>query len=122
MACACSPYSKVSTLLCCAFLPFGNYRLIFSSAQSKPLGRLRCAIERKRRAMSVQLPDPIERYVQIVNSGTAEAAPECFAPDAIVHDRGQTYEGVAAIKNWLPATKKNYAQTVVPSKLAGRSG
>jgi hypothetical protein len=56
--------------------------------------------------MSVQLPDPIERYVQIANSGTTEAAPECFAPDAIVHDEGQTYEGVAAIKNWMAATKK----------------
>ena len=57
--------------------------------------------------MPVQLPDPIERYVQIANSGTAEAASECFAPDAIVRDEGQTYEGVAAIENWMAATKKN---------------
>jgi hypothetical protein len=43
--------------------------------------------------MSLQLPAPIERYLQIANSGTPEAAPECFATDAIVRDEGQTYEG-----------------------------
>jgi membrane fusion protein, heavy metal efflux system len=37
--------------------------------------------------MSIQLPVPIERYVQIANSGTAEAAAECFAPDATVYAR-----------------------------------
>ena len=72
--------------------------------------------------MSIQLPDPIERYIQIANSGTPEAAPECFAPDAIVHDEGQTHEGVAAIKNWMAATKKKYGHTVAPLELAERGG
>src|SRR5882762_9868263 len=47
--------------------------------------------ERKGRPMSLQLPVSIEQYVQIANSGALEAVPECFAPDAIVHDEGQTY-------------------------------
>ena len=72
--------------------------------------------------MSIQLPDPIERYIQIANSGTHEAAPECFAPDATVYDEGQTYEGVAAIKNWMAATKKKYDHTVAPLELAERGG
>ena len=72
--------------------------------------------------MSIQLPDPIARYVQIANSGAAEAAPECFAPDATVRDEGQTYEGVAAIKNWMAATKKKYSHTVAPLELAERGG
>jgi len=72
--------------------------------------------------MSIQLPIPIERYVQIANSGTAEAASECFAPDAIVHDEGQTYEGVAAIRNWMAATKKKYGHTVTPLELAEHGG
>jgi hypothetical protein len=72
--------------------------------------------------MSVQLPSPIERYVQIANSGASEAAPECFAADAIVHDEGQTYEGVAAIKNWMAATKKKYGHTITPLELAERGG
>ena len=72
--------------------------------------------------MSVQLPDPIDHYVQIANSGTAEAASECFAPDAIVRDEGQTYEGVAAIKNWMAATKKKYGHTVTPLEFAEHGG
>jgi SnoaL-like domain len=72
--------------------------------------------------MSIQLPAPVERYVQIANSGTAEAASECFAADATVHDEGQTYEGVAAIRNWIAATKKKYGHTVAPLKFAERCG
>jgi hypothetical protein len=72
--------------------------------------------------MSLQLPVPIERYIQIANSGTPEAAPECFATDAIVRDEGQTYEGVAAIKNWMAATKKKYRHTITPLELAEHDG
>jgi SnoaL-like domain len=71
--------------------------------------------------MSIQLPASIERYVQIANSGTAEAA-ECFAPDAVVRDEGQTYEGTAAIKNWMAATKKKYGHIIAPLELADRGG
>jgi len=72
--------------------------------------------------MSIQLPDPIERYIQIANSGTPEAAQKCFAPDATVYDEGQTYEGVAAIKNWMAATKKKYGHRITPLDLAERGG
>ena len=72
--------------------------------------------------MSLQLPVPIERYIQIANSGTPEAVPECFAPDAIVRDEGQTYEGVAAIRDWMAATKKKYGHTVTPLELAEHGG
>ena len=72
--------------------------------------------------MSLQLPASIERYIQIANSDTPDAAPECFAPDAIVRDEGQTYEGVAAIKNWMAATKKKYGHTVTPLELAEHGG
>ena len=72
--------------------------------------------------MSIQLPAPVERYVQIANSGTVEATSECFAPDATVYDEGQTYKGVAAIKNWMAATKKKYGHTVAPLELAERGG
>jgi len=72
--------------------------------------------------MSLQLPVCIERYIQIANSGTPEAVPECFAADAVVRDEGQTYEGVAAIKNWMAATKRKYGHTVTPLELAERGG
>ena len=44
--------------------------------------------------MSIQLPAPIELYIEIENSGALEGVPDCFVPDAIVHDDSQTYEGV----------------------------
>jgi hypothetical protein len=72
--------------------------------------------------MSLQLPVPIERYIQIANSDTPEAVPECFAADAIVRDEGHTYEGVAAIKHWIAATKKKYGHTVTPLELAEHGG
>jgi SnoaL-like domain len=72
--------------------------------------------------MSIQLPAPIERYVQIANSGAPEAVLECFEADAIVHDEGQTYEGVTAIKNWMAATKQKYGHTLAPLELAERGG
>ena len=72
--------------------------------------------------MSIQLPIPIERYVQIANSGTPEAASECFAPDATGYDEGETHEGVAAIRNWMAATKKKYGHTITPLELAERGG
>src|SRR5712675_1826991 len=41
LVCVRPPYSEVSTLLFGTFLPFRNSRLIFSSTQSRPLGRLK---------------------------------------------------------------------------------
>jgi SnoaL-like domain len=72
--------------------------------------------------MSLQLPAPFEQYIQIANSDALETVPECFAPDAIVRDEGQTYEGAAAIGNWMAATKKKYHHTVAPLELAERRG
>jgi SnoaL-like protein len=71
--------------------------------------------------MSLQLPVAIERYIQIANSDTPEAVPECFAPDAVVRDEDETYEGIAAIKNWM-AAKKKYGHTITPLELADHGG
>jgi hypothetical protein len=72
--------------------------------------------------MSLQLPAPVERYIRIANFNTPEAVPECFASDAIVRDEGETYEGVAAIRNWMAATRKKYGHTITPLELAERNG
>jgi SnoaL-like domain len=72
--------------------------------------------------MSMRLPAPIERYVQIANSDNPDAAQECFAADAIVRDEGRTYDGLTAIKTWMAATKKKYGHTTAPLELAERSG
>jgi hypothetical protein len=56
------------------------------------------------------------------NSGALAGVPECFAPDAVVRDEGQTYEGLAAIKDWMAATRKKYGHTVAPLEVAERGG
>ena len=72
--------------------------------------------------MSIRLPDPIEHYIRIENSGALEAVSDCFAADAIVHDEGKSFEGLAAIRNWMAATKKKYRHSVTPLELAERGG
>ena len=64
--------------------------------------------------MSIQLPPPIALYVQLENAGDTETLSECFAPNAIVRDEGQTYEGLAAITAWKAETKQLYHHTVTP--------
>ena len=72
--------------------------------------------------MPVDLPLPIEIYVQIENSGDVGKLAECFAPDATVRDEGRTYEGLAAIREWKADTKKKYNHTVAPLAVAHRDG
>jgi hypothetical protein len=72
--------------------------------------------------MTIQLPSSIERYVQIVNSDSPEVVLECFVAGATVYDEGQTYEGIAAIKKWMAATKKKYGHSITPLELAERGG
>jgi hypothetical protein len=79
-------------------------------------------LSEKEDPMSLQLPVSVARYIQIANSGTPDAVPECFAADAIVRDEGQTYEGAAAIKDWMAATKKKYNHTITPLELAEHGG
>ena len=70
--------------------------------------------------MPIDLATPIDLYVKIANSGDAEALSQCFAPSATVRDEGHSYEGLAAIKEWMAATRKKYDHTVEPLGLADR--
>jgi len=70
----------------------------------------------------MHLPLAIDLYVKAENAGDVESLAECFAPDAIVHDEGHTYEGLAAIKAWKADTKKKYNHTVEPLEVAHRDG
>jgi len=72
--------------------------------------------------MSIRFPDPIEHYIRIENFGALDAVSDCFAADAIVHDEGKSFEGLAAIRNWMAATKRKYGHTVAPLEFAERGG
>lgn len=68
--------------------------------------------------MSLSLPPPIARYVQLENAGETEKLSACFAPNAIVHDESRTYEGLAAITAWKAETKRKYHHTITPLDVA----
>ena len=72
--------------------------------------------------MSIQLPPPIALYVQLENAGDTETLSACFAPNAIVHDEGRAYEGLAAITAWNAETKHKYHHTVTPLDVAQQHG
>ena len=72
--------------------------------------------------MSIQLPPPIARYVQLENAGDTATLATCFAPNAIVRDEGRTYEGLAAITAWKAATKQKSHHTVTPLDVAQQQG
>ena len=72
--------------------------------------------------MSIQLPPPVDLYIQLENAGDTERLSECFAPNAIIRDEGRTYEGLAAIKAWKAETKKKYHHTVTPLAVAQQKG
>ena len=73
-------------------------------------------------AMAIRLPPAIQLYVEAENSGNPELLGQCFAPDAVVHDEGRNYEGLAAIKGWKAETKQKYNHSVEPLEIVTRDG
>jgi ketosteroid isomerase-like protein len=72
--------------------------------------------------MSVPLPDPLANFFAAENSGDADRLGACFADDAVVRDEGGTFEGVAAIRQWMRDAKKKYQHTAEPTVIAQRDG
>jgi SnoaL-like domain len=72
--------------------------------------------------MSLSLPPPIARYVQLENAGETEKLSACFAPNAIVRDESRTYEGLAAITAWKAETTRKYHHTITPLDVAYEQG
>ena len=72
--------------------------------------------------MSIDLPGPIDSFVQAENSGDGEAVAECFAPYGTVRDEDRYYEGRPAIKSWTAKSKKKYRQTVTPLEIRMSNG
>ena len=72
--------------------------------------------------MSVTLPDPLGEFFAAENSGDTDSLGACFADHAVVRDEGGTYQGVAAIKQWMRDAKAKYQHTVAPTAIAQRDG
>ncbi|OON60996.1 hypothetical protein B0920_18855 [Massilia sp. KIM] len=63
------------------------------------------------------LPAPIAAYVEAANSHDAARVADCFQPDAVVRDEGQTHEGRAAITGWARDTSERYRLSMTPLAL-----
>ena len=72
--------------------------------------------------MSLQLPQAIDLYVKVENSGDTEALSTCFAADATVRDEDHTYVGLDAIKKWKSHTKKDTNHTIHPLAISHSIG
>lgn len=59
--------------------------------------------------MDTKLPHTIEIYFSAANAHDSQLLADCFAEDAVVHDEGKIYHGLAAIKEWNEVTSKKYA-------------
>ena len=63
--------------------------------------------------MSLDLPTPIAAYFA-ADKGDSETLARCFTENAVVKDEGQTYNGLAAIKQWKAGASKKYTYTSEP--------
>ena len=72
--------------------------------------------------MSVDLPEPIAAYFAAENGHDTGALERCFTEDAVVRDEGQTFKGLADIKQWKAETKKKYQHTVEPLEAVQKDG
>ena len=68
--------------------------------------------------MRTKMPDVIDAYIQASNRRDADRFGSLFSEEAIVHDEGQEYRGVVAIRKWLASTVKKYAFTLTPIDLS----
>lgn len=58
--------------------------------------------------MAIELPQPIDEYVDASNRHDVPAILSCFADDATVQDEGGTLRGKAAIQGWIEKTIEQY--------------
>lgn len=71
--------------------------------------------------MKIDLPAPVERYLQADASNNDELLSQCFTPDAVVADEGRTIQGIDAIQAWKHEVKSKYRYRMEPLK-ASREG
>ena len=66
--------------------------------------------------MSIVLPEPIAAYYTADRTSHAALA-QCFTPDAVVKDEGQTYVGHEAIADWKADASTRYTYSSTPTAL-----
>jgi len=64
--------------------------------------------------MSIDLPKPIAGYFAAENGDGAGTLAKCFTADAVVRDERQSFEGLAAIEQWMKKTHRKYQHKTEP--------
>ena len=72
--------------------------------------------------MAIKLPKPIDDYFAADKKANAREVSECFTPDAVVVDEGNTYTGRDAIRLWMANASAQYTYTVEPVSLSEEAG
>jgi ketosteroid isomerase-like protein len=68
--------------------------------------------------MKIKMPHAIAAYVEATNERDIDTFRGLFTQDAVVHDEGQQYRGVAAIKRWLTSAVEKYRFFLAPVSLS----
>lgn len=72
--------------------------------------------------MSTKQPAIVETYLRASNAHDTAAMLLCFAKDAVVHDEGRKYHGVAAISGWVETTTRRYQPTIAVTDTSAQAG
>ena len=70
----------------------------------------------------MQLPRPIQTFFTASAPQDGHVIAAAFAPDAVVHDEGQTHHGPQAIQAWWLAAKAKYRHHAEPIDATDRAG
>lgn len=66
----------------------------------------------------MNLPSPIQTYLDADKRNDGKALIRAFAPDAVVKDEGQSYAGHQAIDAWWREVKAKYQHILEPLDVA----
>lgn len=61
--------------------------------------------------MTITEPTPVAAFIKARLASDINTQLATLAPDAVVHDDGNHYNGIAAIKGWMTRTKSEYTIT-----------
>jgi SnoaL-like domain len=66
----------------------------------------------------MNLPDAVKAYFEAGHSTDACAMAGAFSEDAVVHDEGETHQGLESIRLWWIEAKRKYSHTAEPISAA----
>jgi len=68
------------------------------------------------------LPTSVAAYLAGANAQDIDAQMACFSENAVVHDEGQSRQGLAAIREWAEEASRKYRPSVDVMNVAEKDG